>query len=107
MVATQCVPVTPGAKYDYASSVYINKGQPFGSAGIAVWFYDQPGCAGPVDGAYMVSTIELTGSWVPAVGSLAPLPGIASMAVHLVSVKAFRDGPFEVLFDGVRVSTFE
>lgn len=107
VAATQCIPVTPKTKYDYASSVYINKGQPFGSAGIGVWFYDEPGCKGPVDGAYTVSTMQLTGTWVPASGSLAPLEGVKSMSVRLTATKAFRDGPFEVLFDDVRITTFE
>jgi hypothetical protein len=104
VAAIQCIAATPMIKYDYTSAVYINKGQPFGSAGIAVWFYDQPDCKGDVDGGYTVSSMQLTGTWVPTSGTLQPLDGVKSQSIRLTATKAFRDGPFEVLFDDVRIT---
>ncbi len=101
--AGQCVTVTPGATYDFSAEVFIAKGQVYGTAQLAVWFYKEAKCAGLTEVAISVAGSDVTDRWVPVSGSLTTQDSTSSMMVRLVSQKPFREAPLEVLFDAIRV----
>jgi hypothetical protein len=108
VAATQCFPVVPQRTYDYQASVYIKRGQvDYGQAQLGVWFYERAKCQGLVQagGAYAVGSVQATNSWLPIVGSLAPVPSSLSMSVRLIVQKPYQSDPLEVLFDAVRITS--
>jgi hypothetical protein len=103
--ASQCISAAAGQTYDYEAWAFIKSGQPYGTAQLAVWFYDQPDCAEFVNGAYALSGVDQTDHWALLKGGLVVPATSHSMSVRLVSQKPFRNAPLEILFDAVRVHT--
>jgi len=102
--AAQCIPAIAGRTYNYVTSMYMQKGQPYGQGQLVVFFYDQVSCQGLVDDAYALTDVEGTGKWTTGGGALIIPAAVQSMSVHLHVEKPFREGALEVLFDAVRVT---
>jgi hypothetical protein len=101
--AEQCLPAVAGKTYEYAASMYIQKGQTFGEAQIIVAFYEGANCDG-IESVWSVSQIESTNKWLRGEGTLTVLPAARSMGVRLNVEKPYRSGTLEALFDAVRVT---
>lgn len=107
VAAVQCMDAVPQSIYQYASDMFIRKGQSYGLGVIIVYFYTQPDCQGLVSSATTVAGTDATETWMLAVGNLTTPANVQSMSVRLNVQKAYRDDPVEVLFDAVRVTKVE
>jgi hypothetical protein len=104
VAAAQCMDADPQSIYQYESSMFIRKGQPYGMGIIIVYFYAEAGCQGLVSSATTVAGTDATEEWMLAVGDLTTPANLKSMSVRLNVQKAYRVDPLEVLFDAVRVT---
>jgi hypothetical protein len=102
--ARQCVPVTAGAIYHFASEISVPDDAGEGRGGIQITVYDVPACVGDIVEAFTTNTVKGSAWKVTQVTYIAP-PLAKSLAMRLVAVKPFRDPPLAVSFDNVLVRT--
>jgi hypothetical protein len=99
----QCLPIEPAAAYRLAAAALIPNGQAGGAAGVELQFFASRDCSAPTAGPSDTLVSRLAGTWTLLEGRLTTPPGAASATLRLVAVKPYRQGPFTVRFDDVRL----
>ncbi len=103
--AFQCIPVTPGSRYQVAVQVLLPAGQGGGWGGFVLDYYSAPNCAGLPSTRPFLSTQSATaGSWQVVSGTTTQVPiGSVSIALRLVAGKPVAAPALAVWFDNVLV----
>ncbi|MGH2610329.1 MAG: hypothetical protein ACRDHF_14700 [Tepidiformaceae bacterium] len=109
--ASQCVGITPGAKYRFDVDALEPLGQPRdGSAFVDIAYFSEPGCNGSLAGSDTTDAAP-AGEWTHFTLNLGAPAGAQSLRVDLVAAKGpvFEgqpaDGTFHALFDNASLKT--
>lgn len=98
----QCL-ATAAAAHSLSTSVFIPTGTAGGSGGVNIAYFATTDCTGPPSGVFTSALVGTTNTWKSVTAITWTPAGAHSMAVRLVALKPFKNTPFAVLFDNVRL----